>query len=217
MQERHSCSRTSGWTYRDMEENQPGAPFLARSLREKWVVLPLVLPFLEHVLDRGFVDHHIRLAVLTVHLDAIPIIPFDDAVHFLAVAQNDHHRCPRLHLLLVIKILGVGLLRRRGLLASAAPRGPFAAIPTVSSIHAFSAVVPLRAIASFLRRDRGRAVIIVILHHSLQSRPNQLAVGEVFLFGRFTGWYGIHNLFHRGGTSDTRIRSLPPHSGTLGM
>src|ERR1700687_4651537 len=68
-------------------------------------MLPLVLPFFEHVLNRRLVDHQIRLAVFTVHLDAISIVPFDNAAYFLAVTQNNHHWRPRLHLLLVIKIL----------------------------------------------------------------------------------------------------------------
>src|ERR1700686_3948352 len=109
-------------------------------------ILPLVLPFFKHVLNRGLVDHQIRLALLPVHLDAVPVVPLDDPAPFLAVAQHDHHRRPRLHLLPIIKILGVGLLRRRQLFSRAACH---CAIPSVSSIHAFSAILPLRPFAPF--------------------------------------------------------------------
>src|SRR5258708_39386002 len=85
--------------------------------RRRAGALPLVLPFFEHVLDRGFIDHQISIAVVAVHLDAIPVIPFDDAAPFFTVAQHDHHRSPRLHLLLIIEVLRIGLLRRRRLLA----------------------------------------------------------------------------------------------------
>src|SRR5260370_36867972 len=158
--------------------SEQGAPFLS-PLREKWgsvrrKSLPLVLPFLKHVLDRRLVNHQIRVAILTVHLDAIPVIPFDDPAHFFPIAQNDHHRRSRLHLLLIIKVLRVGLLRGCGLLASPASHRSLAAIPAIHSLHAFSTVVPLRPLASFLRH-RSRIVAIVILH-AWQRGPNQLAV-----------------------------------------
>src|SRR6476620_2217279 len=74
--------------------------------------LALVFAFFEHVLDGGFVNHQIRFAILAVHLDAIPVIPLDNAVNFFAVTQHDDHGRPRLHLLLIVEIFGVGLLRR---------------------------------------------------------------------------------------------------------
>ena len=73
------------------------------------------------------------------------------------------------------------------------------------SLHALSAVVPLRTLASFLRH-RSCIVIIVILH-ARQRGSNQLAVGEVILLEGFTVVYGIHNFLHRGATSGTRVRA----------
>src|ERR1700687_4285069 len=157
--------------------------------------LPLVLPFFEHVLDRRLVNHQIRLAVFTVHLDAIPVVPFDDAVYFLAIAQNDHHWRPRLHLLLVIKILGVGLLRRRGFLPCAAcPRHTIAAI--APPVHTFYPVMTIHSFAPF-RSLHGSGVVVIVVLYPRQSWPNQLAIGEVFLL-RDSGWDGIHNFFHCG-------------------
>src|ERR1700730_5217625 len=78
-------------------------------------LLPLVLAFLEHVLDGGLVDHQVGRAG-AIQLDAVLVVPLDIAVDFLTVAQNDDHGSLRLHLLLIIKILGVSLLGRRGLL-----------------------------------------------------------------------------------------------------
>ena len=50
------------------------------------------------------------------------VVPLDHAVNFLAVAQHDHHRGFRLHLLLIVKVLGVGLFRGRGFSAATAGR-----------------------------------------------------------------------------------------------
>src|SRR5205823_10934565 len=102
--------------------------------------LALILPFFEHVLNGRLVDHQVRLAVLAIHLDAITVIPLNDPAHFFAVAENDHHGGPRLHLLLIIKILGVGLFRRCRLLAA----GSHTTIPPIiTMVHAFSAIMPL--------------------------------------------------------------------------
>src|SRR5438477_12693437 len=145
--------------------------------KPKGKTLPLVLPFFKHVLDRGLVDHQIRSAVLPVHLEASPVVPFDDAAYFLAIAKNNHHRRPRLHLLLVIKILGIRLFGRRGLLPDAASHST---IPTVSSFHTFSALMSFRSFAPF-RRLQIRGIVIVMILHPRQSRSDQLAVGERFL------------------------------------
>ena len=49
------------------------------------------------------------------HLDAILVVPLDDAANLVAGVEDHHHRRSRLHLLDVIKIFGVRLLRRSGL------------------------------------------------------------------------------------------------------
>jgi acyl-CoA hydrolase len=61
-----------------------------------------------HVLDVRLVDQQVRRAV-AVELEAALVVPLDDAVKFLTVLENDDHRRLALHLLYVIKVLGVGL------------------------------------------------------------------------------------------------------------
>ena len=73
-------------------------------------LLPAVLAFLEHVLDGGFVDHQVG-STGAVQLDTGLVVPLDIAVDFLAVAQHHDHGGLGLHLLLVVKVFGVGLLR----------------------------------------------------------------------------------------------------------
>src|SRR5690348_13397538 len=59
-----------------------------------------LLPFrlLVHVSDGLLVDDHVGAAV-AYDLQAIAVVPFDDAVHALAVLEHDNHRRLRLHLL----------------------------------------------------------------------------------------------------------------------
>ena len=78
--------------------------------------LLFVLPFLilVEILDVVFEDQK-GWAILTMQFEAAFVIPFDNAVQFLAVLEHNHHGRVRIHLLLVIKALGVGLLRRDAL------------------------------------------------------------------------------------------------------
>ena len=79
-------------------------------------LLPVALfVFLVHVLNAGLIDQQIRLTI-AVHLQAILVVPLDDAVNLFIVLQHQDHRRLGLHLLLVVEILGVGLLWRRELL-----------------------------------------------------------------------------------------------------
>src|SRR5580765_5981594 len=80
-------------------------------LNAEWFLL-LVLAFFEHVLDGRLVNHEIWFAAVPVHFDAVAIVPLNDAANFLAVLQHNHHRGSRLHLLLIVEVLGVSLLRR---------------------------------------------------------------------------------------------------------
>src|ERR1700722_17353349 len=110
-------------------------------------------------------------------------------MHFLAVAQHDHHRRATLHLFLIIEILGIGLLWRSDFLA-AAPRW------TLATIAAFCAFMPFRAFPPFLRH-RYRAMIAMILA-ARQSRPDQFSIREMFLFGRLgRGHRMIHDFLHK--------------------
>src|ERR1700741_961267 len=91
---RGNASETFSFATWRMTGRRQDAP-ISRAFSAREVgMLPLVLPFFEHVLDRRLVDHEVRLTVFTVHFDAISIVPFDNAVYFLAVAQNNHHRRP---------------------------------------------------------------------------------------------------------------------------
>src|SRR4030088_2785995 len=128
----------------------------------------LVLAFLEHVLDGGLVDHQVGGAAAD-QLDAVLVVPLDIAVDFLAVAQNDDHGSLRLHLLLIIKIFGVGLLGGRGLLGRTGGTG---AIPIFVS-------VPVSTFS-------GRVVVgvaIVVVVGAIQDRTDQLAIREAVLIG----------------------------------
>src|SRR4029077_18088866 len=61
--------------------------------------------FFVHVLDRRLVDHQIRLAAVSYNLEAVLVVPLDDAVNLLAVAEHDDQWRLRLHLFLIIEIL----------------------------------------------------------------------------------------------------------------
>src|SRR6202165_4052895 len=143
-------------------------------------LLSLVLAFLEHVLDGGLVDHQVGRAG-AIQLDAVLVVPLDITVHFLPFAQNDGHGSLRLHLLLIIKIFGVGLLGRRGLLGR---NGGPVAIP-------ISISVPVPA---FSRRVVV-GVAIVVMVGAIQDRTDQLAIREAVLIGGLFGWYGVDCIF----------------------
>src|SRR5579864_2250098 len=155
--------------------------------------LLLIFTLFEHVLDRRLIDHQVRLPVITVHFNAVTVIPLDDAVNFLAVAENNHHGCPRLHLLLVVEIFGVGLLRRRCFLSCSAAHGTIA---TLGSVDAFGTIMPLRTFATLLYRD-GRCIMIPVILGTRQRWPDQFAVREIFPVGGVTHRrWSHHNILH---------------------
>src|SRR5579864_6266731 len=142
-----------------------------------------------HIFDRGFVDHQIGGAG-AVHLDASAVVPLDHAMDLLTVGEHNDHGGLRLHLLLIIKILRVGLLRRRCLPC------PIGAVRT--AIAAFTALASLTALCgSTVRMVRSRVVGVV------EGGTDQLAVGEI-LFRTTFGWHGLHNILH-GNTCWTRF------------
>src|SRR6266576_3646227 len=97
-----------------------------------------------------------------------------------------------MHLLLIVKILRVGLLRR------SQPLAALRSHRTLATLHPLRPVMPLRAFATFLRRHR-RSIVIAVIFNSGQGRPNQLTIREVFPFRGFAGRYGTHNsILHRG-------------------
>src|SRR5579871_244200 len=164
-------------------------------------LLLLILPLFKHVLDGRFIDHHIRFAAIAVHLDAVPVIPLNDAVNLFPVSQHDHHLRARLHLLLIVEILRVRLLRRRRLLSAARSHR------TLSAVSSLRSVMPFRTISPFLYRHR-RTVMIAVILGARQRRANQLTVREVFPVSRFSGRHRSHKyVLHRGASSGTRVRA----------
>src|ERR1700734_1096559 len=149
--------------------------------------LSSALVFFEHVFNCGFVNHQIRCAIFADYLDAGFVIPFDNAVYFLAIAQHDHHGSPRLHLLLIIKILGIGLLRRRRLAPATTRASPVATVvPSIRSpIRApLRTLVPVPAFRHLLMVGvMVRVVVAVVVIHAWQRRTDQLAIGKVFVVG----------------------------------
>src|SRR5579862_438818 len=81
-------------------------------------LLPRVLAFLIHVLDRGFVDHEVGSAA-AIHFEAALVVPLDHPADFLAIAEHDDHWSSGLHLLLIVEIFRVSLLRWGRLAATA--------------------------------------------------------------------------------------------------
>ena len=141
------------------------------ALKRRAHQLPLpVLAFLEHVLDRGLVDHQVGSAG-TVELDAALVVPLDVAVDFLAVAQHYDHGGLGLHLLLVVEVFGVGLLGGgAGLFGRAG-----------GAISAFC----------------GQMVVSVVVVISPAERwANQLTIRKAFLIGGLFGWYRVEGFFH---------------------
>jgi hypothetical protein len=94
-----------------------------------------------------------------------------------------------LHLLLVVKILGVGLFRWRRLPATAAATTTAAvvAVITIGAVHAFRPVTPIAD---------GELGMIIIVLGAIQGRPDEFAVGITFLFERPLGWQRIDCIFH---------------------
>src|SRR5579872_2084353 len=70
---------------------------------------------LVHVLDVGFEDQQIRLAV-AIHLEATLVVPLNDALKRLPVLEHDSHLSFGLHLLQIIEVFRIGLVRRGSLL-----------------------------------------------------------------------------------------------------
>src|SRR5437764_14735881 len=68
-----------------------------------------------HVFNAGLIEQDVR-PFRTIHLEAALVVPLDDAVERLAIAQHEDTRRLSLQLLYVIKTLGVGLVRRHRLL-----------------------------------------------------------------------------------------------------
>src|SRR5437879_5496031 len=145
------------------------------------LLLP-VLAFYVHVLDRGFIDHQVGLAV-AVYLDAALVIPLDIATNLFPITELNHHRSLRLHLLLIIEVLRISGLRRRKFLAAGSPLHPLAAL------H--------RRLTLIMRRLRmmmagGAGVMLV----AVQQRTNQFAVGKSFLLDSPFRRHGINCVFH---------------------
>src|SRR5713226_5181888 len=140
----------------------------------------LALAFLEHVLNGGLVDHQVGGAA-AVQLDAVLVVPLDIAVDFLAVTQHDNHGGLRLHLLLIVKIFGVGLFGGRGLLGWS---GGTVAIP-------ISISVPVAAFSG--RVVMGVAIVVVV--GAIEDRTDQLAIREAVLIGGLFSWYGVDCIF----------------------
>jgi hypothetical protein len=117
------------------------------------------------------------------------VVPLDDAVDFLAVAQHDDHRRLGLHLLLIVEILGVGLLGGRGLLG----RGG----GTVSISISLATAVPVSAVGGGVVGALVMTAVRVV--GARQGWANQFAVGKAFLIVGLTGglfcWYGVERIF----------------------
>src|ERR1700676_465092 len=122
--------------------------------------LPAILALFIHVLYRGLVDHQIGGAA-AVHLQAGFVVPLDGSADLLAITQHDHHRSLRLHLFLIIKVLRIGLFRRRRLFARA--------IRSVMTVTLAS----LQPVAA-LSRSWGHVVVL----GPAQRRPYQFAIGK---------------------------------------
>ena len=137
-------------------------------------LLPLrrCFAFLVHVLDAGLVDQQVGRAG-AVHLQAVLVVPLDDAVNFFAVLQHQDHGRLGLHLLLIIEILGVGLLRRRSLLA-------VRAVATISAIAVRSRRSPSWRGWS-LRFRAGRMSLRLANTSGSTARPTAVASIESFM------------------------------------
>src|SRR5271157_3034851 len=134
--------------------------------------------FLVHVLDAGLVNEQVRCSG-AVHLQAVLVVPLDDAVDLLAIVQHQDHGRAGLHLLLVVEILGVRLLRWRGFLA--AVRGTFGAVVTIVAAIALAVVAVV-----------ARMIVAV------ERGADQLAIGKYVGVKGATHGGGVHGIFHGG-------------------
>src|SRR6185312_5770598 len=107
-----------------------------------------------------------------VYLYAVLVIPLDDAVDLLIIAEHDDHGSLRLHLFLIIKILSVGLLGRRDF--------PLSTTPIAVSATVATPISALRPVTPFTAWSMARLIAV-------QRRANQLAIAKVLL-GRTLGW-----------------------------
>src|SRR5580704_4241025 len=158
--------------------------------------------FLKHVLYRGLVDHQVRPAIVADHFDTSLVVPLDRTMHFLAVLQHDYHRRLRLHLLLVIKVFGIRLLRRRCLSSAPSATRAVASITPVKST--LWPVVPVVSIPA-LRHLHMIGVVIgivvsVVVIRARQRRTDQFAVGEILVVSRLLGQCRIDGFLHSGAT-----------------
>src|SRR5579864_3460788 len=64
------------------------------------------------IFNVGFEEQQVRFA-FPIHFKAILVIPLDDALQNFAILEDEGHLRFGLHLFQIVKILGVGLLRRR--------------------------------------------------------------------------------------------------------
>src|SRR5437016_12853979 len=85
-----------------------GFPRFARDLQR--LRLSDVFPSLVDIANGRLIDQEIGAAV-SAQLDAVFVVPLDGSLYLIAIFHHDHDRGFALHLLLVIKILGVGLVR----------------------------------------------------------------------------------------------------------
>ena len=86
----------------------PGSPTVMTTFGR---LMPRAPFFFVEVLDAVLVDEQVGL-VQAMDFQAVPVVPFDPAVKLLAVLEHHHQRGLGPHLLQVVKIFGVGLLRR---------------------------------------------------------------------------------------------------------
>src|ERR1700704_3010948 len=102
-------------------------------------------------------------------------------MNFFTVLEHYHHRRPGLHLLLVVKIFGVGLFRRRRLPA-------WDTAPTTSAIVSVAVIAlgALHTLGSITAIADGELRMVVL--GAVQGRPDELTVAEAFLFKWPRGW-----------------------------
>ena len=81
--------------------------------RESLFVARLVFILFVHVANAVFEDQQIGFC-FPVDLDAVSIIPLDDAAELLTIIQHHHHGSLVLHLLQIVEAFRIGLLLRGG-------------------------------------------------------------------------------------------------------
>src|SRR5271165_4708694 len=150
------------------------------------LLFPDRFAFLVHVFNAGLVDQQIRRAG-PIHLQAVLVVPLDDAVDLFIVLQYQHHGSLGLHLFLVIKIFGVSLLWRRSL---------FSVRCTVWAFAALAAV----------------AVVGPVVFAAIQRRANQPAIGKHLAVKTATQIGSVHGIFH--GVCSYDSHTSPAYSST---